>query len=106
MTAETPPGGAGNTLEAAATRAYAAVIAHQREAREELWRAPSHRQVQATIREQYDRAQAAEAKLAEIRQAIATYFTVHGNSAGASLTLARDLGEGIRQIIDRETAHG
>ena len=48
--------------------------------------------------------EAAEARLAEIRQVIKTYFVVHGNSTSASLTHARDLAEGIRQILDRKPA--
>lgn len=51
---------------------------------------------------QRSRAEAAEAKLDEIRSTITTYFQVHGNSTAASLTKARDLAEGIRQILDRE----
>ena len=51
-----------------------------------------------------DRADSADARLAEIRQVIKTYFVVHGNSTSASLTHARDLAEGIRQILDRKPA--
>lgn len=124
--------------ESAVNDAYAAVIAWQREAQEALWRAPSRRQVEATIRAQFDRAEAAEARLlelenaaswmtsctscarvldsayaetmrreqaeallAEVREVIATYFTVHGNSTSASLTMARDLAEAVRQVLDR-----
>ena len=48
-----------------------------------------------------ERAEAAEAQLAEIREVITTYFTVHGNSTAASLTKARDLAEAVRQVLDR-----
>jgi hypothetical protein len=48
------------------------------------------------------RAEQAEAQLAEVRTVISTYFTVHGNSTGGSLQSARDLAEGIRQVLDRE----
>ena len=41
------------------------------------------------------RAEAAEATLAEVREVIGTYFTVHGNNTAASLARARDLAEGI-----------
>lgn len=50
------------------------------------------------------RAETAEAKLAEIREMARTYFVVHGNSNAASLVHARDLAEGIRQILDRKAA--
>lgn len=89
------------SMESAVNAAFAAVLAWQAEAREALWRAPSRRQVEATIRAQFERAEAAEAQLAEIRTVISTYFTVHGNSAGGSLQSARDLAEGIRQVLDR-----
>ncbi len=91
----------GESMESAVNAAFTAVIAWQREAREALWRAPSRRQVEATIRAQFDRAEAAEARLAEVREIIGTYFTVHGNNTAASLAKARDLAEGIRQVLDR-----
>ena len=47
------------------------------------------------------RAEAAEAVIAEVREVIGTYFTVHGNNTAASLARARDLAEGIRQVLDR-----
>jgi len=47
------------------------------------------------------RAAAAEAQLAEVREVIATFFAYHGNNTAASLTAARDLAEGIRQVLDR-----
>ena len=89
------------SMESAVNAAYAAVIAWQGEAKEALWRAPSRRQVKATIQAQFDRAEAAEASLAEVREVITTYFTVHGNSTAASLTKARDLAEAVRQVLDR-----
>ena len=89
------------SMESAVNDAFTAVIAWQREAREALWRAPSRRQVEATIRAQFDRAEAAEALLAEVREVITTYFTVHGNNTSASLAAARDLAEGVRQVLDR-----
>lgn len=88
-------------LESAVNAAFAAVLAWQREAREALWRAPSRRQVEATIRAQFERAEAAEAQLAEVREVIGTFFVVHGNNTAASMTGARDLAEGIRQVLDR-----
>lgn len=42
------------------------------------------------------------AQMAEVREVIRTFFTVHGNNTAASLTAARDLAEGIRQVLDRE----
>ena len=60
---------AAGSLESAVNAAFAAAIAWQREAREALWRAPSRRQVEATIRAQFERAEAAEAKLAAITDA-------------------------------------
>ena len=48
-----------------------------------------------------DRAEAAEARLAEVREVITTYFTVHGNNTSASLVMARDLAEAVRQVLDR-----
>lgn len=53
-----------------------------------------------------DRAEAAEAKLAEVREVISTYFAVHGNSTAAALQSARDLAEGTRQVLDREPLGG
>ena len=47
------------------------------------------------------RAEAAESTAAEIREVITTYFTVHGNNTSASLAAARDLAEGVRQVLDR-----
>jgi hypothetical protein len=88
--------------EQAVDAAMAALIARQREARDVVWASPSRDQVRAMIRGQWERAEAAEARLAEVRQAIATFFTVYGNSTAASLTRAGDLGEGIRQILDRD----
>lgn len=89
------------SMESAVNAAFVAVLAWQAEAREALWRAPSRRQVEATIRAQFERAEAAEAALAEVREVITTYFTVHGNSTAASLTKARDLAEAVRQVLDR-----
>lgn len=54
-------------FEAAVGEAYTAAIAYQRKAREAVWFSPSRKQIAATIRPQYDRAVAAEAKLGEIR---------------------------------------
>lgn len=71
-------------LEAAVNAAFAAVLAWQKEAREALWRLPSRRQVEATIRAQYDRAEALQAKLDEIDQAIGTFFTVHADRTDAA----------------------
>lgn len=48
-----------------------------------------------------ERAEAAEAKLAEVRETIAAFFTHHGNSAAFALRSARDLAEGVRQVLDR-----
>jgi hypothetical protein len=48
-----------------------------------------------------ERAEAAEAVVAEVREVIGTYFTIHGNNTAASLAKARDLAEGIRQVLDR-----
>lgn len=89
-------------LEAATDDAMTAVIAWQKEAREAPWTSPSRNQVRETIRAQFDRAERAEARLDEIRSTLDTYFVVHGNNTAASLTRARDLAEGIRQILDRE----
>jgi hypothetical protein len=49
-----------------------------------------------------EQAERNQARLEEIRGCIAMFFTVHGNSNAASLVKARDLAEGIRQILDRE----
>lgn len=46
--------------------------------------------------------EAAQARLDEIRQAITTFFIVNGGSAAYSMQAARDLAEGIRQILDRK----
>jgi len=54
-------------LEAAVQAALAAGIAYQRGAREAVWFSPSVNQVRAMIRAQFDRAEAAEAKLARIK---------------------------------------
>jgi hypothetical protein len=89
------------SMESAVNAAFVAVLEWQAEAREALWRAPSRRQVEATIRAQFERAEAAEAQLAEVREVIKTFFTVYGNNTAASLTGARDLAEGIRQVLDR-----
>jgi hypothetical protein len=43
-----------------------------------------------------------QAREDEIRGCIAAFFVHHGNNTGASLQAARDLAEGIRQILDRE----
>jgi hypothetical protein len=43
----------------------------------------------------------AEAVIAEVREVIGTYFTVHGNNTAASLAKARDLAEAVRQVLDR-----
>lgn len=93
-------------LEAATDAAMAAVIAWQKDARQALWMSPGRDQVRATIQAQYDRAERAEARLDEIREVIKAYFVFHGNSTAASLTHARDLAEGIRQVLDREERHG
>ena len=47
------------------------------------------------------RAEAAEAVIAEVREVIGTYFTVHGNNTAASPGKARDLAEAVRQVLDR-----
>ena len=44
--------------------------------------------------------------LAEVREVITTYFTVHGNNTSASLTMARDLAEAVRQVLDRVPLEG
>lgn len=44
-----------------------------------------------------DRAEDAEARLAEIRQTVATFLTVREYSPGAA-----DLAEAVRQVLDRE----
>lgn len=106
-TEDTPPAvpdepeSATGSMESAVNAAFAAVIAWQKEAREALWRAPSRRQVEATIRAQFERAEAAEATLAEVRHVISGFFVVHGNNTAASLVHARDLAEGVRQVLDR-----
>jgi len=43
------------------------------------------------------RAEAAEAKLAGIRETVSTFLTVRGGGQGA-----QDLAEGIRQVLDRD----
>jgi chromosome segregation ATPase len=53
------------------------------------------------LERQAERAGRAEAKLAEVRRTIAAFFTHHGNSAAFALQSARDLAEGIRQVLDR-----
>lgn len=55
---------ADDPFEMAVDAAQAAVIAYQKDAREALWHSPARGQVAATIRAQYDRAEAAEARLA------------------------------------------
>jgi hypothetical protein len=59
-------------LEAAVDDAMAAVIAWQKQAREALWASPSRNQVRETIRAQWERAEAAEAKLAAERERLAS----------------------------------
>ena len=43
------------------------------------------------------RAEAAEAKLAEVREIVSTFVAVRGGGQGA-----QDLAEGIRQVLDRD----
>ena len=93
---------AAGSLETAVNAAFAAAIAWQREAREALWRAPSRRQVEATIRAQFERAEAAEARLAEVRQTVDSFLGHYGQTSLASFKVAQDLAEGIRQVLDRE----
>ena len=52
-----------------------------------------HQRQYARLRE---RAEAAEAELAEVRQTITTFLKVRGGGQGA-----QDLAEGIRQVLDR-----
>jgi hypothetical protein len=49
-----------------------------------------------------ERAEAAEAKLAEVRAAIGNFQAHYGHSAQPSFKVANDLAEGIRQVLDRE----
>ena len=53
------------------------------------------------LERQAERGRIAEAKEAEVREVLRTFFVVHGNNTAASLTGARDLAEGIRQVLDR-----
>ena len=55
----------------------------------------------SSIRETFRREQA-EGKLAEIRRVMAGFFAHYGNSTAVSLEKARDLAEGIRQVLDRD----
>jgi hypothetical protein len=49
-----------------------------------------------------ERAEAAEAKLAEVCAAIGNFQAHYGHSAQPSFKVANDLAEGIRQVLDRE----
>ena len=85
------------SMESAVNDAFTAVIAWQREAREALWRAPSRRQVEATIRAQFDRAEAAGARLAEVRRTVTTFKTHY---AGTLDDQAADVICAVLQVLD------
>lgn len=84
-------------LEAAVDAAFAASNAWGNRSRQVVFVSPSKDQVRATIRAEFDRAEAAEARLEEIRQLITTFprQRVCGTDALEAF-------EGIRQILDRE----
>ena len=48
------------------------------------------------------RADAAEAKLAEVRQTVTTFLAHYGNSTAASFSRAADLAHGVLQVLDRD----
>ena len=100
---------ADDRLEAAVDAALAVGITHQRGAREAVWASPSRDQVRAMIRAQFDRAEAAEARAAaereritvELKEYLAAFLAHHGNASVPFLAYARDMAEGVRQILDR-----
>ena len=49
-----------------------------------------------------ERAVAAEAKLAEVRQTVTAFLGHYGNSAAPSFSVAADLARGVLQVIDRD----
>jgi hypothetical protein len=61
-----------------------------------------HAACDATIARLRTRAEATEAKLAEVRQGVTTFLGHYGNTPLASFKVAQDLAEGIRQVLDRE----
>lgn len=48
------------------------------------------------------RAEAAEARLAEVRQTVTTFLACYGHSTAASFRVAQDLAHGITQVLDRD----
>ena len=48
------------------------------------------------------RAEAAEAKLAEVRETIATFLAHYGHSELPSFKVALDLAHGVQQVLDRK----
>lgn len=75
--------------------------------REAVWVSPSRRQARAMLEAAAPviadgGRERADARLAEVREVISTYFAVHANSSAVYLVQARDLAEGIRQVLDRK----
>lgn len=60
----------------------------------------------AVLREHLEREKqrrrAAEAKLAEVRETIATFLPHYGNSELPSFKVALDLAHGVQQVLDRK----
>jgi len=52
------------------------------------------------------RAEAAEAKLAAVREAVGNFLAHYGHSTSASFKVAADLAHGVQQVLDREEISG
>ena len=61
-----------------------------------------HAACDATIARLRTRAEATEAKLAEVRQGVTTFLGHYGNTPLASFKVAQDLAEGVLQVLDRD----
>jgi hypothetical protein len=70
-------------LDDAINDAMRAIVDHQAKAREAVWASPSRSQVRATIQAQFDRAEAAEAKLARWERNRAAILDALAIAAGA-----------------------
>ena len=93
-------------FEAAVDAAIDADIARMRDMRRGdrplVWQSPSRDQVAAMIRPWFDRAVAAEAKVAELRNTAANFLAHYGSNPSASFKVAGDLAHGMIQVADRE----
>ena len=65
------------------------------------WTRPPHEQVHRLIAAEWERAEAAEVKLAEVRQCVGNFLAQYGDSQLPVFKVAIDLANSVRKTLER-----